>query len=150
MTARLSTGLVNDMLDSSSLKAALEGGGSNMLLKFYSGARPASADDAPSGTLLVTVSNNGAGTGITFAATAVANVLSKNSGETWRGNCVADGVIGWARLARHGDSGASSTSAQRVDFSVGTSGADINLATTNAVTGTPLELTQFDLTAPLA
>src|SRR5574343_173140 len=107
MTARLSTGLVNDMLDSSSLKAALEGGGANFLIKFYTGSRPASADDAPSGTLLVTVSNNATG-----------NVLAKNGGETWKGTCVADGVIGWARLARHGDAGGSCTTAQRMDFTV--------------------------------
>lgn len=149
MTARLSTGLVNDMLDTSSFKAALEGA-SGMLLKFYSGARPASANDAPTGTLLCTVSNGGAGTGVHFQAAAVANVISKAAAETWKGNCVADGVIGWCRLAQHGDAGGSSSSAQRADFTVGTSGADINLASTNAVTGTPLELTSFDLTNPLA
>lgn len=54
MTLRISTALRNAIQSAGSLKQALQGG----RLKIYSGAQPATADSAPTGTLLATITNN--------------------------------------------------------------------------------------------
>lgn len=54
MTMRLSTGLRNFLAKEGSIDGALRNG----IIEIYSGAQPASADAAPSGTLLCTISNN--------------------------------------------------------------------------------------------
>ena len=51
MTLRLSTGLRNAVLDNGSIKDALQGG----KILIYTGVQPATADTAPSGTLLATI-----------------------------------------------------------------------------------------------
>lgn len=53
MTLRLSTGARNLLLNGGSFKEAFTGG----KLKIYSGAQPASADAAPTGTLLATITD---------------------------------------------------------------------------------------------
>lgn len=52
MSMKLSTGLRNYLLDMGSLRKAFE----NAVVKIYTGAAPTDADDAPTGTLLCTVS----------------------------------------------------------------------------------------------
>jgi len=54
MTIRQSTGLRNHLQQNGSLRSAFQGG----KLSIYSGTQPASADTAPSGTLLVTITDN--------------------------------------------------------------------------------------------
>ena len=53
MTIRQSTGLRNHLLSGGSFRSAFNGG----TLEIYSGAQPASADTAPSGTKLVTITS---------------------------------------------------------------------------------------------
>lgn len=53
MTIRLSTGFRNHTLQHSSFKRTLQGG----KLEIYSGAQPSSADSAPTGTLLATITS---------------------------------------------------------------------------------------------
>ena len=68
MTARYSTGLRNFVARSGSYKDALQGG----KIKIYTGSQPASADDAPTGTLLVTITDaSGAHTSETLASGSV-------------------------------------------------------------------------------
>lgn len=68
MTLRLSTGLRNKMLGGQSLQGCLSGG----RLKIYTGAQPASADAAPTGTLLLTVTDtSGASTAEVLASGTV-------------------------------------------------------------------------------
>lgn len=54
MTLRLSSGLRNHLLNGGSMKQAFSGG----KLKIYSGSQPSSADAAPTGTLLCTITDN--------------------------------------------------------------------------------------------
>lgn len=54
MTMRLSTGLRNFIAKQGGIAEALNNG----IIEIYTGAQPASADAAPSGTLLCTISNN--------------------------------------------------------------------------------------------
>lgn len=117
-------------------------------IKIYTGTQPSSADSAPSGTLLVTIdAGGGDGTGVTWDD-AASGVLSKDSAETWSGTCVATGTAGWARIVTTGDGAASSTTDERIDMSVGTSGAQINMSSTAFATGATQTLTSFTLTMP--
>jgi hypothetical protein len=99
MAIRISTGLK----DKSLIDEKLMKGKS---LKIYTGGQPPHADDATTGTLLVTVS------------------------DTEDCTCIATGTAGWARLTSQNDGGGSSTSDERVDFAVGTSGTEIIVSTT--------------------
>lgn len=54
MAVRLSTALVNKMMDTACFKDLL----SNCVIDIYTGSQPTSADDAKSGTLLVSVTKN--------------------------------------------------------------------------------------------
>lgn len=68
MTLRLSTALRNAVLDGGSIKAALQGG----KLMIYTGSQPSSADSAPTGTLLATItSSSGAHTAEVLATATV-------------------------------------------------------------------------------
>lgn len=145
---RFSTGLRNGILNATGIKEAMADG----VLRIYSGAQPASADNAVSGTLLLEVTVDGgafshgsATNGLEFDAPA-AGVLSKAAAETWRGTGLADGVAGWFRFcANPVDGGGSSTTLARIDGSVGRSAADLNLSNVNIVTGVPNTIDVFQI-----
>jgi hypothetical protein len=89
MAVQLSSGLRDHMLVTGSFKSALDGG----VLRIYAGTVPATADaDISGNTLLCTISNNAAGTGINFETTVAAGVLTKAAAEVWRGQIVANGT----------------------------------------------------------
>lgn len=54
MSLKLTAALRNMMMEGASLKQAM----SNCVMKWYSGAQPATAESAPSGTLICTISDN--------------------------------------------------------------------------------------------
>jgi len=87
---------------------------------------------------------------LNWAFPPVAGVLSKESGVVWQDSLAnASGTIGYARLVLDGaDDGSSSTLYRRVDFSVGTSGADINGAVLTTTINTPVILNTFTVTIP--
>jgi len=126
MSFRLSTGMRNKLNDggvSGGYKGALNLG----FIAIMTGSQPASADNPATGTLLGTVTVNDGGTGLTFDA-SVAGVLPKAVAETWRFHGLAQGVAGWFRFYAPGDTITNtSTTAARLDGSVGTSGAELNL-----------------------
>lgn len=129
MTIKASTGLRNRMLDTGSLKSRLALG----FIKIYTGAEPATADAAVTGTLLSTISVSGTGTGLSLDAAASGGALSK-SAEVWSGPIVATGVAGYYRYAAAGDTGVSSTTEERIQGSVGLAGADLNLSSVSLTT----------------
>lgn len=150
MAFRLSTGLVNAMMASSSFKSALEGG-AGFLIDIYSGTQPANPDTAASGTLLVTVSLAGAGTGIHFETAATAGALPKMASETWSGTAVASGTAGWFRIRQTTEAGAAATTTLvRADGAIATSGADMNLGSLTVTTGAPFVLSAANFTLPTA
>lgn len=135
MTLKASTGLRTKLLDTGSLKSIFAAG----FIKIYSGAAPADADAAVTGTLLCTVSINSTGTGINFASAASAGTLAKASGEVWSGANVASGTAGYFRHVAAGDDGTLSTTQARLQGAVATSGGELNLssvALTSAATQT--------------
>jgi hypothetical protein len=125
MTAKISTGFRNAMLDTSSLKAILNLG----FIKIYSGPVPATADAALTGTLLTTVSVNSTGTGTTLGAAAAA-VISKAAGEVWSGLNAAGGTATHFRWVAAGDTGVLSTTEKRIQGTCGLAGADMNMSST--------------------
>src|SRR4051812_36438234 len=132
MTIKASTGLRNKLLDTGSLRSIFNLG----FIKVYNGTAPGSADDAVAGTLILTISNNNTGTGLTFAASASGGAITKNLAETWSGAATASLAANYYRLVAPGDTGASSTTEPRVQGSVGVTGADLNMTAAGALVNT--------------
>lgn len=151
MAVRFSTGLRNALLGSADFQTAFLNG----VLRIYSGAQPATADAAVTGTLLIEITNGGGAfshgsptNGLQFDE-PVSGVISKAAAQTWQGNGVAAGVAGWARLSGNPlDDGSSSTTLARMDMSVGKTGADLNLSNTTVAIGAPQTIDVFSLAMP--
>jgi hypothetical protein len=125
------------------------------VLKIYSGSQPSSPDSAVSGTLLVTVTL-ASGTfvagafdnGLEFGA-AGSGAISKAAGATWSGAAGASGTAGYFRLcANPTDAGGASTSLPRIDGSIGTSGADLNMSSTTITSGQTYTIDTFTISLP--
>jgi len=116
------------MMNSSGAKELLDGG----LIKVFSGTPPASADAAQTGTVLWTISANGAGTGLTW--TSASGEISKAGGAVWQGATTA-GTATYFRVIGSADTGALSTTEPRIQGSVGVSAtSDMVLSSTTFVT----------------
>jgi hypothetical protein len=113
-------------------------------INIYTGSQPASANDAYSGTKLVTEYSDGASAGLEFDDAASA-VISKKATETWSGTAVATGTAGWFRLYAAGDALGSSTVDERIDGAVSTSGAELNFGSTSIVSGAVISINTFQL-----
>lgn len=142
MALKLSTGLRDGMLDTSPFKTLLDAS----RVKIYSGVAPASADDAE-GTLLVSIGSDNADTHCHFLASAVSGVLSKNT-DIWSGVAGADGTASYFRLVVNTDTGVLSTTEIRMQGTVGTSGADINMSSVSIRSGATQTIDTWDLTMP--
>ena len=85
-------------------------------------------------------------------ASPVAGVASKPSGKIWSFNGIAAGVAGHFRFVGSvADAGAAVSAAPyfvRLDGSVATSGADLNLSNTTIAVGAPNTIDSFSLTMP--
>lgn len=120
----------------------------NSKLFLYSGSQPASANDSPSGTLLVSISTAGSGNYDLILDSPDLGVITKQQNATWSGTAVATGTAGWFRLAVTGDSGASSSTDCRIDGAIATSSAELNMASTSIVTSSVQTISVFQLTIP--
>lgn len=148
MTMKMNTGLKNNLLDD--LAARLGGG----VIRVFSGAQPSSSDLAETGTHLLTITlgagafvadtGSGSTNGLTFDA-AADGVLSKAAAETWAGDGIADGIAGWFRFYPAADGMGASSTKDRYDGYVSTSGAELNLSSTTVVTGARTTVTDFDI-----
>ena len=120
-----------------SLQELLAGG----TIRIYSGNQPSDADSAETGTLLVTISTLNLGP-------VVSGTVSKLASETWSGTAGASGTAGYFRFYSSDiDTGADATSV-RLDGTVGTSGATLNLSSTNIVSGATVTIDTFQITMP--
>ena len=138
MAVTLTTPLRNRLVDQ--LQAAFGG----TVLEIRSGARPASAGDAPSGTLLALINLPAQA----FAAGANGQVAKAG---VWQ-DLAADaaGVATWARFRRAGDAGTTNAVDERLDVSVGMagSGADLILDNNNLAQGQAITINTFTFTMP--
>lgn len=148
MTVRLSTGMQAAMCNGGSgggIKGSLAAG----FIYIYAGVQPVSPNTGASGTLVAKVTKDGDGsTGLTFDTTTTATI-SKAAAETWRMVGLANGQAGWFRFAEAADTPtATSATAKRIDGSVGTSGADMEIANTNIVLAAISTVDNFTITMP--
>ena len=121
----------------------------NCLIDIYTGSQPTGADDAPTGTKLVTISVNSGGTGLLFND-AAAGVLTLLTGQINTGVSVASGTAGWFRIRELADGGGSSTTDKRIDGAVATSGAELNISSTTITSGATQTISSLSLTLPKA
>ncbi|MCP4257966.1 MAG: hypothetical protein GY774_10625 [Planctomycetes bacterium] len=142
MALKLSTGLRDGMLDTSPFRTLLDAS----RLKLYSGSAPADAD-AAEGTLLVSIGSAHADTHCHFLAGAVSGVLSKDA-HVWRAAATATGTATHFRLVVNTDTGVLSTSEIRMQGTIGTSGADLNMSAVSIVSGATQTIDTFNVTMP--
>ena len=115
-------------------------------IKWYTGTQPATANLAPTGTLVCTMKNNTAG--MTFDD-ALLGVLQKPAAETWNGVCeAAGGTVGWARFSHIDDLGTENDTDARVDFRVSTAGAEANFDSVAWTGGSTQGIPNFPFTMP--
>jgi hypothetical protein len=149
MAIKTSTALRRHMLVDGAFIAALDGG----RLRIFSGAVPATADAAETGTLLaeLTVGGDGA-TGLTFDAAAATTSIAKTTGESWgEDSILASGTASYYRFVADGDSGGVSTTEARVQGTAGgLGGEDLFLIEPDLVAGQPFVLEFYRIAFPTA
>lgn len=143
MATESSTGLRAAL--AAAIKNELDGG----FFKIYGGTIPDTANTAIGGaTLLCTLSINSTGVGINFDTAPVGDVISKAPGEIWSGTNVASGTATFYRHVAAADDGTLSTSAPRLQGTVGVVGADANLSSVALVNGATQTLAYYSVTLP--
>lgn len=156
MTTRFSTGAINKMYGESGTDTGangLRGLFKDGKIDCYSGAQPASADDAPTGTLLGSITKDGgafshgaATNGIEFGAPS-GKTVSKSGSETWKFTGVAAGTIGYGRFkANATDNDSSSTTLPRIDFSIGITSGDMKMSSVTSSVGGSITIDTFTIT----
>ena len=142
---KVSTGLRNKMLDTGSFRSVMDLG----FLRLYSGTEPTTADAAlGAAVLLVTISLNAGGTGLTWEAVAAGGVLAKKSSETWQGTVGTSGTPTFFRFAAVGDTGVLSTTESRVQGTVGVLGAELNLSNPLLTASSVQTINHFNVALP--
>jgi len=119
------------------------GTGGTASLNIYTGAQPANADAATSGSLLCTISSIGwtATTGTTSGTAALANTAG------YSGTATDTGTAGWARLQTVGAGYDGAAATFRIDGDVGTGATCVFVINTPSInTGGVVTL----LTAPIS
>lgn len=158
--ATLSTEAAGDQV----VLASCSGGGSfaelfrNCVVRIYSGGQPSDADQAETGTLLLTLTESGgtftagnAANGLNFDGdAAAAGVLAKESSETWQGDGVAAGTAGYFRCYANAYTTGASTTAVRFDGTCGTSGAQMIMSSTTISVSATTTVDTCTITQPAA
>ena len=150
MTIKLSTGLRTALAGDIGFGATFADG----VIHIYSGPQPVSADSPVTGTLLGIVTTDGlpfafgaATNGLVFDTAA--NGAIPKSADLWQFTGIANGTAGWFRLMGNvSDALGSSTDSPRLDGSIGTSNADLNLSNIAVVVGVPATIDVFTFTIP--
>lgn len=144
--SKMSKGLRNQMMDTGSFKSIMDGG----FLHIYGGSAPANVEDALGGaTPLVTITVDGDGvTGLNFDTAAADGIIGKAPAETWQGTIAADGTATWFRFVAAADDGAQSDTQPRIQGTVATAGADLNLADVALVNGNTQVINSFNVVLP--
>lgn len=141
MAERLSTGFVNAVNQTGSVKATMQ----DSVIGIFSGTQPANADateGAGSLLMLITVDGGaftgGSATNGLEMGTSTDGVLSKAAGETWKGTGLAAASTGttatWFRWYANAYTTGASTSAVRIDGAIGTTSAyEMQMSNTSIV-----------------
>lgn len=138
-----STGICTQMIE------AARGALSNHVLRIYSGAVPASANDelGSSAQLLVTISGGGNNSPLQFQEASL-GVITKDDNQTWTGTIAQSGTPTFYRIENKDyDNGDASLTAVRVQGTVGNNG-DLKLGVTTLSVGNPQSIDYFQLQLP--
>ena len=156
MALKLSTGLVNSILDTASFKTSMASG----ILYIFSGSQPADANSIETAgavnLLKVTLASGAFTSGVSTNGLlwddAVVNVISKAVSQTWSGVGIADGVAGWFRFYANTVVQGASTTAIRFDgrITVTGGGGELELSSTTIATGATTTITAASFTMPLS
>lgn len=134
MTVRISVEGRNAGLDATFDRVDIGGAG---VIRIYSGSQPATANTAPTGTLLATLPLNNPGfTPATGGSKAI------NLATTVQANAVANGTAGWARMSNGNDD-------PIFDGSVAVSGGDFTINTTALISAQAVVLLGGTITDPV-
>ncbi len=128
MAIRINDGARNQALDSG-LATAFDGG--TAVLEIRTGAQPAAASDAATGTLIVSIT-------LPADAFAAASSGAIAKAGTWSGTASNAGTAGWFRLRNAGDT-------IRLDGAVG---SDITFDNTSVSNGATVTIATFTITQP--
>jgi uncharacterized glyoxalase superfamily protein PhnB len=112
-------------------------------LKIYTGSQPTDANTAVSGqTLLATLTFGSTAFGASSASGSAGSKVVTATANSITGDTSADntGTAAWFRALK------SNGTSIVFDGSVGTSGCDLNLATTSIVSGQEVDVTSFTIT----
>jgi hypothetical protein len=82
-----------------------------------------------------------------FAATASSGAISKDA-NAWTANASQTKTVTFYRLVASTDTGASSTSEQRIQGEIGTAGKELNLTSTGLTSGNPYTIDTFSIGIP--
>ena len=142
---RLSTGFVNGQA------AEFVETFKNGVLAIYSGAQPASADEAETGTLLCLITKDGGAftpgqpdNGLNFG-TPSGGAVDKDAAEMWSGKALVDGTAGWFRFYDNNYVTGASTTARRFDGTISnTEKEEVLIASNkNVMEGEVLQVDEF-------
>ena len=113
-------------------------------LRIYTGTKPASADTAPSGTLITTHTLAADAFGTPAAGVVTANAIGSAA-------AAANGTLGWFRLQLSGDAGTTNTTDRRLDGTVTLNGAggDLTFDNTTVTAGQTVTITALTYTHPI-
>lgn len=140
MAIKTSTGTRISMLAGPGIKPTFDGEG---VFRIYAGLEPVGADDSlGSATLLCEIKKDGT-TNVTLDSTTTPGILMKPAADTWTGNNVATGTASFYRFVKSADAGGASTSAERVQGTVGLVGADLNIDSVSLVSGQPTPIRYY-------
>lgn len=150
MAIRLSSGLQRHLLATGPLSTALAFG----VIHIYSGPQPASADAAPTGTLLGRITDGGGPfthgsptNGLLLDLAPQVNSLVKAFSQTWVLHPLTVGNAGWWRFkANPFDADDESLSALRMDGTVSQPYSELFLPSTSLVPGQDQTLGMFQIT----
>lgn len=143
MSVKISTGLRTKIADSGVADAFDTTGRCNI----YTGAQPATADTAASGTLLGTLALASDAAGSAASGVVTFNTITSDT------SADASGTAGYARFYRTGDtapgSAGNGTTDRRMDCSIAlTSGGDINFDNITIVAGGTIAISALTVTVP--
>lgn len=158
MSIRLSTAAANALLGAASPNS-LKNIFLNGVLLLYSGPQPTSADNAPNGSLLGTITLNGGAftpgnptNGLQLGQppgwTAGQRIIGIPSGAIWSCLATGNGTIQSARLVGNAVDGQANDTTfvfPRIDFAVGVTSGDLLLPVVNVTVGLSVAITNVQL-----
>lgn len=128
----------------------------NGILDIFSGTQPATADATESGTKLcrITLSSGAfvegtATNGINLGA-AESGIIGKDSSEVWSGVGLVRGTAGWFRFYDNTGTTRASTTAVRLDGSIATTGAQMNMSNTTITESATTTISSVAITDPMS